>query len=568
MTDTELIIDYLLKQIEVEAFYDEADPVLIADIAEQLNIAYVDYYETDSSASLIVKIRADKQVFYDSGKPRSNEYVIRSHTRPIGGEGVFRAFPPKDSPWTEEQRKGALALVSILSMNKAKIKVADRLRYMAFHDVVSGLHNMVYGKGAILAAIEKGSVTGYATLFLNLRSMSEVNSTFGFETGTMLMFRYAEMFDGLMGEGEAFWRLGGDNFCAFVRKDNLPKIEELINGVDIRFGPNPEEHSVISATAGIFCIDDDSLTVNDILDAPQQCLGIARYVKHVQILHYDNEIVRLNERAKRVEAHFDEALANDEFIAYYQPKVSLLYNKLTGAEALCRWQRDGQIIPPDAFIPVLERSRKICELDYSMLSRVCRDIKDWIADGKDVVPVSVNFSRRHLSNMNLAEDICAIVDEIGIPHEYIVIEFTETTTEADQQRLRDIVVALKGSGIKTSIDDFGVGYSSMSMLRDIPFNEIKIDRSFLITDADSEVFLRKMVVMKHIISLSSELGMTCIAEGAETVDQVDLLFKNGCTRVQGYFFDKPLPVRDFCARLENPRYTQEHSGNRKRKRQA
>ena len=140
--------------------------------------------------------------------------------------------------------------------------------------------------------------------------------------------------------------------------------------------------------------------------------------------------------------------------------------------------------------------------------------------------------------------------------------------KADQQRLRDIVVALKGSGIKTSIDDFGVGYSSMSMLRDIPFNEIKIDRSFLITDADSEVFLRKMVVMKHIISLSSELGMTCIAAGAETVDQVDLLFKNGCTRVQGYFFDKPLPVRDFCARLENPRYTQEHSGNRKRKRQA
>ena len=225
MTDTELIIDYLLKQIEVEAFYDEADPVLIADIAEQLNIAYVDYYETDSSASLIVKIKADKQAFYDSGKPRSNEYVIRSHTRPIGGEGVFRAFPPKDTPWTEEQRKGALALVSILSMNKAKIKVTDRLRYMAFHDVTSGLKNMISGKQTIIKAIESGRATDYASMFLNLRSMNEINSTFGFETGTMLMFRYAEMFDGLMEEDEAFWRLGGDNFCAIVRKDDLPKIE-------------------------------------------------------------------------------------------------------------------------------------------------------------------------------------------------------------------------------------------------------------------------------------------------------------------------------------------------------
>ena len=567
MNDAELIIDYLLKQVEVGVFYDEIDPKLIAELAEQLKIAAVDYYETDSSASLMVKLKSTKQVFYDSGKPRSNEYVSRNQTRPIGGEGIFRVFPPKDVVWTEEERKNANALATILSLNKSRIRLGERLRYMTFHEVTSGFKNMLFGKSAILSSIERGTVTNYASMFFNLRSMNEVNNTFGFETGTMLMFRYAGMIKDAVreDEGEAFWRLGGDNYCAFVQKRNVGKIEDLIKGVDIRFGPNPEEHCVISATAGIFCIDDTNLTVNDILDAPQQCLGIARYVKHVQILHYDNEIVKLNEHTKRVEAHFDEALAGDEFIAYYQPKVNLLYNKLIGAEALCRWVRDGQIIPPDAFIPVLERSRRICELDYSMLKRVCRDLKEWIDEGKTVVPVSVNFSRKHLTNLNLAEDICAIVDRIGVPHEYIVIEFTETTTESDQQRLRDVVLALKDDGIKTSIDDFGVGYSSMSMLRDIPFNEIKIDRSFLITDADSEVFLRKMIMMKHIVGLSQELGMSCIAEGAETVDQVDLLFKNGCTRVQGYFFDKPMPVQFFGARLDNPRYEQEHSGNRKKK---
>jgi EAL domain-containing protein (putative c-di-GMP-specific phosphodiesterase class I) len=567
MTDAELIIDYLLKQIEVGVFYDEIDPKLIADIAGQLKIAYVDYYETDSSTSLMIKLKATKQVFYDSGKPRSNEYISRTQTRPIGGEGIFRVFPPKDVSWTEEERKNAGALATILSLNKSRVRIGERLRYMSYHEVTSGFNNMLYGKSAILSSIEHGTVTNYASMFLNLRSMNEVNNTFGFETGTMLMLRYAGMIrDALReDEGEAFWRLGGDNYCAFVQKSNIKKIEEIIKGVDIRFGMNSEDHCVISATAGIFSIEDDTLTVNDILDAPQQCLGIARYVKHVQILHYDNEIVKLNEHTKRVEAHFDEALENDEFIAFYQPKVSLLYNKLVGAEALCRWMRDGQIIPPEAFIPVLERSRKICELDYSMLKRVCTDIKEWIDEGKTVVPVSVNFSRKHLANLNLAEDICAIVDKIGVPHEYIVIEFTETTSEADQQRLSDVVNALKASGIKTSIDDFGVGYSSMSMLVDIPFNEIKIDRSFLITDTDSEVFLRKMIMMKHIVGLAQELGMSCIAEGAETVDQVDLLFKNGCTRVQGYFFDKPLPVQNFGARLDNPHYEQEHSGNRKKK---
>ena len=567
MNNAELLLDYLLKQIKIGVLYDEVDTALLADIAEQLNIAYVDFYETESPASKMLKMVPADKVFYDSGKPHGEEFVMKADPRVIGGESIFKVYPPEGVTWTEEERKNAAALTEILSLCKGRIRVGERLKYMSFHDLTTGIHNMPYGQRIINQSLGNGTITDYASLFLNLRNMNEVNSTFNFEIGTMLMVRYASMFNDILGETEAFWRLGGDNFCAFVKKENLERIVELIRGVDIRFGPNPEEHCNMSATAGIYLIDEPKLTVNDVLDAPQQCLGIARYVKRVQILYYDNEIVKINEQSKRVEAHFDEALANDEFIAFYQPKVNLLYNKLIGAEALCRWMREGQIIPPDAFIPVLERSRKICELDYSMLKRVCRDIKSWMDAGKEVVPISVNFSRKHLTNMNLAEDICAIADGFGVPHEYIVIEFTETTTEADQQRLHDIVVALKGYGIKTSIDDFGVGYSSMSMLRDIPFNDIKIDRSFLITDTDNDVFLRKMIMMKHIVGLSQELGMSCIAEGAETVDQIDLLFKNGCTRVQGYFFDKPMPAEAFGVRLDNPRYEQEHSGNRKRKKQ-
>ena len=158
----------------------------------------------------------------------------------------------------------------------------------------------------------------------------------------------------------------------------------------------------------------------------------------------------------------------------------------------------------------------------------------------------------HLNNPELSKQIVQVVERYNIPHELIIVELTETTGTTHMQRMKELVCKLKEEGIRTSVDDFGVGYSSMSMLRDIPFSELKIDRSFLTYMTDTRD--RSAVMMKHVISMATELGMRCIAEGVETPDQIRMLKEMGCFRAQGYYFDKPLPREEFEKRLVRGAY--------------
>ena len=250
------------------------------------------------------------------------------------------------------------------------------------------------------------------------------------------------------------------------------------------------------------------------------------------------------EHAARVRRDFEEALKNSEFQAYYQPKVNVETGKITGAEALCRWIRDGKMIPPMEFIPILERSTDIFRLDFYMLDFVCRNIRKWLDEGKRVVRISINFSRKHLTDPKLLNNIVAIINRYDVPYEYIEIELTETTTEGDYHKLKNLVEGLKEIGIHTSIDDFGIGYSSLNLLKDLPWNVMKIDRSLLPTALTDEKDL-STVLYKHI---------TAITEGVETVEQVQILRDNSCEYAQGYYFDRPLPLDEFEKRLEAGEY--------------
>ena len=220
-----------------------------------------------------------------------------------------------------------------------------------------------------------------------------------------------------------------------------------------------------------------------------------------------------------------------------------------GAEALCRWKHDGEMILPFRFIPVLEQNGDIVKLDFYMLEHVCRDMRRWIDDGEKAVRVSVNLSRLHMGDPNLLERILSIIDKYDIPHQFIEIELTETTTEVDYIELKKLVSGLRDAGIFTSVDDFGVGYSSMNLLRELPWNVIKIDRSFMPLGDRSQEDEKRKVMLKSVIGMTQALGLKCIAEGVETVDQIILLKKYGCFYAQGYYFDKPLPVEEFETRL-------------------
>ena len=242
-------------------------------------------------------------------------------------------------------------------------------------------------------------------------------------------------------------------------------------------------------------------------------------------------------------------LEKEEFTVYYQPKVELKRYSLKGAEALCRWFHDGKMVLPYRFIPVLEGNGDIVKLDFYMIGHVCRDIRRWIDEGRKVVPVSVNLSRCHLGDPDLLAHITEIIDGYNVPHDLIEIELTETTTDVDYQELKMLVTGLKERGFSTSVDDFGVGYSSMNLLHELPWSMIKIDRSFIPVGDGSVEDEKRKVMLRSIIDMVNSLELGCIAEGVETAEQVILLKESGCFYVQGYYFDKPIPIGEFEQRL-------------------
>ena len=211
------------------------------------------------------------------------------------------------------------------------------------------------------------------------------------------------------------------------------------------------------------------------------------------------------------------------------------------------------MVPPGDFIPILEQSNDICKLDFYMLDHVCRDLCRWIKEGRKVVRVSVNFSRKHLRDEYLLEHIMEIIEKNEAPHEYVEIELTETTTDVEFRGLKKVVNGLQMEGVYTSVDDFGMGYSSLNLIREIPWNVLKIDRCFLPTEEDGEESVTN-IMFKHVVAMAKDLGLECVTEGVETHDQLDILKENNCDVAQGFYFDRPLPVEEFEERLARVGY--------------
>ena len=184
-----------------------------------------------------------------------------------------------------------------------------------------------------------------------------------------------------------------------------------------------------------------------------------------------------------------------------------------------------------------------------MLDAVCKDIRRWLDNGMDIVRISVNLSRRHLTDIDLLKHIIEIIDRNNVPHEYIEIELTETTTDVEFKDLKRTIGGLQQSGISTSVDDFGIGYSSLNLIKEIPWNVLKLDKS-LLPDEGDESPVQNSVMFKYVVAMAQAMGLECIAEGVETKEQVQLLADNNCNLAQGFYFDKPLPVEEFEKRFD------------------
>ena len=234
----------------------------------------------------------------------------------------------------------------------------------------------------------------------------------------------------------------------------------------------------------------------------------------------------------------DSAIANNELIPYYQPKINSTTGEVSGAEALVRWKRaDGLIIQPDQFVPIIERSGQIIQVDYFMYREVFKFISERIKQGKKVVPISINVSRQHFKKLDIIDYVKNLQQEFNIPSEYVEFEITETICMADTAKAMKFIRTFHDMGFKVSMDDFGSGYSSLYLLSELPIDIIKMDKCFLQSDVLQK---KEQVIISNIINMTHQLDITTLCEGVETSQQSEFLKSVGCDIQQGFYFSRPV----------------------------
>ena len=398
--------------------------------------------------------------------------------------------------------------------------------------------------------IKNGRIGDYTGIFFNIHNFKYVNKVFDYSQGDVILRNYAHMVKSYLDSDEEIARLGGDNFVVICRNENasdfISKIKDVHMSHEFR---SVKRELQLGVTAGIACLEG--------VDKPREVMArtsiayqAARKTGAGSIVVYTKEIQKQLMDDQEILAAFPQALAAGEFVVYYQPKVRLADKSIYGAEALVRWVRDGQVTPA-RFIPQFEREGSVCRLDYYMLEQVCGFLKSRLDKGQKIVPVSVNFSRRHLEESDLVERITGTIDRFGIDRSYIEIELTESEDYQNYEIMSSVIERLKERGISTSIDDFGTGFSSLNMIKKVDLDTIKIDKSLIPFDDVNNNKHQDIVMFSSIINLIGRLGKKSVAEGVETTQQLDYLEKLGCDIVQGYVFDKPLPKDEFEQRLES-----------------
>ena len=425
------------------------------------------------------------------------------------------------------------------------------------HDVSSGLANITGFSNAILNLINQEVEKNYSILYVSTSKFQLIDRKYGYEISNKIMlntFKRLKAYTVNQQSEQVIARLTNDNLGIIVHNNNLDAYLDYISKMELTY--MSERGRILERAdfrVGVYKMKrehDASLPINYAMIAN----GIAAQSSLRNVAYFTDSIRNSILREKDIESRMVDALENGEFIVYYQPKIDIVNNCLIGAEALVRWIDNGAVVTPGEFVPIFERNGFICQLDFYVLESVLKRMRRWLDDGINVVKTSVNFSRVHLSDRSFTTRIIHMLREYRIPAKYIEIEFTETGDTDAAPMLECAIRALKDYGIATAMDDFGTGYSSLSLLPNLSVDILKIDKSFLDAGCISE---REKVVINNIIKMVQDLNIDVIMEGVETPEQVAFLRKVNCNMVQGYIYDKPLPVQLFEKRLHNKIYPKE-----------
>ena len=414
-------------------------------------------------------------------------------------------------------------------------------KYRASHDILTGLLNKEQFYIETAKLIKENRDVKYCLVCSNIKDFKFVNELFGIEKGNEILKKQAEYMKNFIGEDSLAARLHADRFAMCMPRIRFDEdlINEAITGIQEAF-KNSSFHMHIFV--GVYDIHDVEERVSIMCDKANLASETIKNEYKSSVAYYTEHLLEKSIEERKIIGEFDRALDNEEFVMFLQPQVDVS-GKPFGSEALVRWQHpDKGLLAPGVFIDVLEKTGFVYRLDRYMWDKAVKQLAEWKKRGINDYHISVNISTKDFYLIDVYETFVGLVQKYDIDPKLLKLEITETALMSDFNKNMVIIKRLQKYGFDIEIDDFGSGYSSLNMLKDISADVLKIDMGFL---RASENEVKGQDILESIIGLANKLGMRVITEGVEKKTQVDMLYDMGCKMFQGYYFSKPIPVDEF-----------------------
>lgn len=431
--------------------------------------------------------------------------------------------------------------------------MAQKMAHLAQHDYLTGLPNRLLLNDRLTQAISyaKRHNTQLAVLFLDLDNFKHINDSLGHVVGDKLLESVASRLVSQVRHSDTVSRLGGDEFVVLVLEDTLAE-HSTVTAEKILHALSSPHHLAgtelhITTSIGISTYPSDGDDADALVKNADAAMYHAKKNGKNNYQFFDSQMNALAVERQATEVELRRAIAGNELLVYYQPKVDLVSGTVTGAEALVRWVHpDKGIIFPEAFIPIAEDSGLIVAIGKFVLLEACRQAKAWRDQGMQSFTIAVNVSALEFRSPGFVENLRNVLNETGLDARFLQLELTESVLMRNVQSSIAVLHELKHVGVQLAIDDFGTGYSSLSYLNQFPIDVLKIDQSFVQSISSND---GNGVIVNAVISMGSSLGQRVVAEGVETPAQLSFLHAHHCTEGQGYLFSAPVSADDFTRLL-------------------
>lgn len=415
---------------------------------------------------------------------------------------------------------------------------------LAYEDEITGGKNLNYFREFVADTMEKYPGMPFMIHRFDVSNFRYINEAYGHIKADQLLKAIIEEADALFYSRELCIRMNADQFAMITR--NTQDLDERFYIFSDKVNARALDLGIrypVKFKRGVYPIRNREEDVSLMIDKANMARKLLMGEEKESVSYYSDRLADDMKKTDKIESEMETALFNREFKMYVQPKWDIQEDRLYGGEALVRWMKDdGNMIYPSDFVPVFEKNGFIEQLDIFMLESACKLIREQLDSGQPIYPISVNQSRMLLNDPDYINRITEMMDKYQIPKGYIELEITESMLFSERDKMISILNELKEMELQLSMDDFGSGYSSLNLLKDFPFDVLKIDKEFFseATTSESSVWILRM-----IIEMAEGLGIRVICEGVETKEQIEMLRRIGCRYVQGYYYSKPIPVERF-----------------------